>query len=203
MNRIVIMSGVIVSMLMFSGCTSHKIEPVDKEHNLEFVCIENNPKVIVTDYVPAVEDVLHEYGIATSLYTEDTMPEYCAVKMKYTVLRNWDLATYIKYADVHLYKNGARIGYAQYTNGGGFDFDKWGSAKEKMTPVLEKMLAQYEKKEITFDKNKYNKQSSNIKASITEVSIKDKLAEIKKMYEDGLITEEEYSAKRQQLLNDY
>jgi hypothetical protein len=187
-----------LATFLFTGCASHKVNPVDKKHNMQYVCIVNNPKVIVKDYIPVVEDIFHEHGIATDIYDKDKIPAYCNVKMKYTVLRKWDLAPFISYANVDLFKNGVQIGYAEYSNKGGFDFGKWGSSKEKITPILEKLLVQYEKKAINFDKSKYKKEELTM-----EVSLKDKLTEVKKMYKDGLITEEEYTAKRKQLLSDY
>ena len=52
-------------ILIISACTSIDVRPVDKSHNISHICIENNPKVIVSDFVSIVEDGFEDHGITT------------------------------------------------------------------------------------------------------------------------------------------
>ena len=138
-----------VLVLGITGCTAVDVKPVDTSHSLDRVCIEDNPKVIVADFVSTVEDVFHAHGITTEIYTAD-MPDSCKFKLTYTALRSWDLAPYLSHAELRLFKvrelkNQERIGYAEYhlVGGGGFALNKWASVKSKMTPVVNQLLAQY------------------------------------------------------------
>ncbi|MDQ7060233.1 MAG: Sbal_3080 family lipoprotein [Sulfurimonas sp.] len=189
-----------MSIVLFSGCSTMLVEAVDKKHALEYVCIENNPKVIVDDFIPVVENIFHEHGIATDVYDKDGLPKSCKIKMTYTALQTWDITTFLAYAEIHLFKGMNKIGYAEYDmiGKGGLDLSKWSSVKTKMTPVIEKLLAQYEKREITFNKNIYKKEVT--KANLT---LEEKLVKLKKMKDDSLITDDEYLRKKQQLLSDY
>jgi len=197
----------ILVVILFSGCSTMKVTQIDKKHKLEYLCIEDNPKVKVNDFIPVIEKKFHSYGIATDIYAKNRIPEYCNVKMEYTALRSWDIGTYLSFAEVNLYKDGKSVGHAEYgmTGKGGLDLSKWASVKSKMTPVIEKLLSQYDKKKITFDKKKYkkNKVNSTKKTKPIELTLEDKLKKIKEMKQNGLITTEEYLKKREQLIESY
>jgi len=207
MKKNIILAAGIFSIILFSGCSTMKVTQVDKKHKLEYVCIEDNPKVKVDDFIPTVEKIFHDYGIATDVYAKNKVPAYCDVKMKYTALRSWDIGTYLSFAEVNLYKGRKSVGHAEYgmTGKGGLDLSKWASVKSKMTPVIEKLLSQYDKKEITFDKDKYKKDRAkrSVKTKNTGLTLEDKLKKIKKMKEDGVISTEEYLKKREQLIDSY
>lgn len=131
--------------LLFAACSTKTVEIVDKKHALVNVCIEDNPKVIVDDFIPVVTDLFDKHGITTQVYYGVDMPKSCEVKMTYTATRHWDITPFLSHAELRLYKEGKKIGYAEYhlTGGGGFDFSKWASVKTKMTPVIEELLLQY------------------------------------------------------------
>jgi len=199
MKKIILLFG-IFTIILFSGCSTKTVIPISKEHKLSHICIEDNPKVKVGDFLGVITDIFNEHGISTEKYQVNNKPVYCDVKMTYTATRKWDMATYLNHAELRLYKKNKKIGYAEYhlTGGGGFDLSKWASVKSKMTPIIEELLGQYEKKDVPMRKNNLKKQSA-----VQKTTIEIKLMKIKKMHNDGLITDDEYSTKRKQLLNNY
>ncbi|EHR7166357.1 hypothetical protein KUK86_004525 [Vibrio parahaemolyticus] len=132
------------SLLIVSGCTSITVEPVSNEYSLEHVCIQNNPKVIVDEFVGVVEDRFQYHGITTELV--DFVPDSCDYKLTYTALRSWDFVPYLSHAELRLYKNHKKIAYGEYhlDGKGGLDMSKFDSVKEKMTPVIDQMLGKEE-----------------------------------------------------------
>jgi hypothetical protein len=134
----------IIALLTLMGCTAIDVKQVDSSHAIKHVCIEDNPKVIVSDFVSTVEDVFQNHGISTEIYL-GAIPERCNFRLTYTALRSWDFSPYLSHAELRLYNGNERIGYAEYhlNGGGGLALNKWASVKSKMTPVVNQLLAQY------------------------------------------------------------
>lgn len=134
-----------LSIVVFlSGCTAVDVKQVDASHKIDHVCIENNPKVIVADFVNTVENVFHDHGITTEIYS-GSIPAHCVFNLTYTALQSWDFSTYLSHAELRLFNGRERIGYAEYhLNGkGGFSLNKWASVKSKITPIVNQLLAQH------------------------------------------------------------
>ena len=131
----------IVLPALLSACTSVTVRPVDAENKLTHVCIEENPKVIVSDFVGVVEDEFQKHLITTEIYRGAT-PRDCEYKLTYTANQKWDLATYLVHAELNLYKGNLKVGYAEYhlRGGGGFSLMKWMGVRSKMAPVIDELL---------------------------------------------------------------
>ena len=204
-----------IVMLIFSGCGSKSVKPLNPKYNVSHVCIQNNPKVKVTEFLPIVENVFNDWGISTEVYDGSNLPDYCMVKMKYTATKSWDVTPYLSYARVVLYKDKKTIGKAEYKLVGGsmsLDLSKWASVESKMRPVLEELLSKYTKKTMvpfsSQEKNGYFNNSNKVTNPLNNISknnhpINDRLKMIKKLYKDGLITNEEYNKKRKEILDSY
>ncbi|MDN6298077.1 MAG: Sbal_3080 family lipoprotein [Halomonas sp.] len=124
-----------------AGCTSIQVQPIDSSLNPDKICIEENPKVIVRDFLDVVTDRIEYHGIHTEIYNKD-IPEDCEYTMTYTALKTWDMGTYLHHAELRLSKNGDKVGYAEYhLNGkGGLSLTKWKGTKSKMDPVVDELL---------------------------------------------------------------
>lgn len=124
-----------------SACTSIQVQPINSELQPEKICIEENPKVIVGDFLNVIRNRIEHHGIDTQVY-KNKVPDGCEYSMTYTALKNWDLGTYIHHAELRLLKNGKRVGYAEYhLNGkGGLSLMKWQGTKTKMNPVVDELL---------------------------------------------------------------
>lgn len=131
---------IVVSLMALSGCTSIKVDPVSSEYNLSHVCIERNPKVQVSEFLPVVEDRFQYHGITTQV-VDATLPS-CEYRLTYTALRSWDFTPYLSHAELRLYKGYKQISYGEFhLNGkGGLALTKFDSVETKMTPVVDQML---------------------------------------------------------------
>ncbi len=135
----------ILSLLAIGGCTSIRVQPIDRTANLKHVCIKENPKVIVSDFLTVLRDGFDRHGISTEVYT-DKAPERCEFILSYTALRSWDLAPYLSHAELRLEnKEGRKIASAEYhlKGKGGFSLMKWQGTKTKMDPVIDELLKAY------------------------------------------------------------
>jgi hypothetical protein len=132
----------IISIVFVASCTSVNVRPVASSHHLQKVCIVNNPKVIVSDFVPVLRDGFSRHNIATSV-VDQGHAKSCKVTLTYTALRSWDFKPYLSHAELRLWEDGKQIGYAEYhlNGGGGLDMGKWRGTKAKMNPVIDKLLA--------------------------------------------------------------
>ncbi len=136
-------TAVLVLLIILSACTTVRVNKVDLGGRpLGLVCIENNPKVIVDDFVPIVESGFKRHGISTVLQ-QPPVPATCEVVLTYTARRGWDGVPYLKYAELQLSEGGRVIGSATYRHGGGFGLNKWASTQSKMTPVIDALLIDY------------------------------------------------------------
>ena len=80
------------------ACTSITVRPIEAAAQLEHVCIQGNPKVLVADFVPVLRDGLSRHGISSETFT-GSAPEDCAFIPTYTAFRSWDFAPYLSHAE--------------------------------------------------------------------------------------------------------
>ena len=190
--RIILLILVVITL---SACTSIKVNKLNPdEHKVHHICIKNNPKVIVGEFPGIIEEGLDRHGITSEVY-EGEKPKHCEYHLTYTALKNWDLGTYLHHAELHLYKNRTKIAYAEYhLNGkGGFALNKWASVDSKMDPVINQLLSGFSPEMV----NAYRKA---IPDSSNSNDITEELKQLKQWHQEGLITDEEYKAKKKQLL---
>jgi hypothetical protein len=133
-----------IASLVLGGCTAVTVRPVDKTLEIKRVCIQDNPKVQVSDFVTVVRDGFDRHGIATEVIT-GAPASNCSAVLTYTALRSWDLSPYLSHAELRLEKEGRQLAYAEYhlRGKGGYSLMKWQGTKAKMDPVIEQLLAAY------------------------------------------------------------
>jgi len=133
-----------VCVLIEFGCTSIHVQPADPTVHLRHVCIEDNPKVIVPDFLSILHDGFARHGISTEVYSGEA-PERCEFVLTYTALQSWDFAPYLSYAELSLQAKGERVAYAEYhlVGKGGFSLMKWQAPRTKMDPVINELLKAY------------------------------------------------------------
>lgn len=127
---------------LLAACTSVNVRPLSSSTALRQVCIVKNPKVTVSDFVPALQDGFNRHEIVT-LVVDESQAGKCDVTLTYTALRSWDFKPYLSHAELRLWRGGRQIGSADYhlKGKGGLTFSKFGSTREKMDPVIDSLLA--------------------------------------------------------------
>ena len=135
---------VVAGGLAVSACISVQVNAV-AEHQvnvIQQICIVNNPKVLVTDFVPVVQKHLQHHGIVSRV-VEGSEAEKCAYQLHYSAKRSWDFTPYMSWAELKLYQNEVLIANAEYKllDKGGLSVTKWQSVETKMTPVIDQLFA--------------------------------------------------------------
>ncbi|MCU1759581.1 Sbal_3080 family lipoprotein [Pseudomonas sp. 14P_8.1_Bac3] len=130
-------------LLALTGCTNITVEPVGPQYKITRLCIEENPKVVVGDFVDGLQTLLRKHHIESQLYAAP-LPGNCEYRLTYTAIRSWDFSAYLSDASVRLFKGDQQIGFGQYhlAGEGGFDPSKVASVEEKMGPVINQLLGQ-------------------------------------------------------------
>jgi len=130
-------------LLALTGCTNITVEPVGPQYKITRLCIEENPKVVVGDFVDGLQTLLRKHHIESQLYAAP-LPGICEYRLTYTAIRSWDFSAYLSDASVRLFKGDQQIGFGQYhlAGEGGFDPSKVASVEEKMGPVINQLLGQ-------------------------------------------------------------
>ena len=133
---------VVAGGLAVSACTSVQVNAVAEQqvNAIQQICIVNNPKVLVTGFVPVVQKRLQHHGIVSRV-VEGSEASACAYRLHYSAKRSWDFTPYMSWAELKLYQNEVLIANAEYKLNGGLSLTKWQSVETKMTPVIDQLFA--------------------------------------------------------------
>ena len=134
----------LTALIILNGCTTIRVnQPAPSViDQIQQICVEENPKVKVSGFSQALEDAFQNHRIQTRFFSESTLPSNCIYTLKYTAFRNWDMVTYLTDADLYLYKEGERIGSANFhlVGGGGFALTKYRSTRSKVADMVNQLL---------------------------------------------------------------
>jgi len=131
-----------LSLVLLSGCTTIKVEPIAKKYSMKHVCIKNCEKECFDgDMLSVIQKNFERHGLSTQIYNND-LPSNCEYYLTYYCERSWDMATYMHHAELRLYHAEDQIGYAEFhLNGeGGLAPSKWDPTEKKMVPVIDQLL---------------------------------------------------------------
>jgi hypothetical protein len=131
----------VLSIFLLASCTTVNVRKVDAEaYPIKLVCIQENPKVIVSDLITVLEDGFQRHNIKTLIY-QDKAPDRCEYMLWYTATRQWDVAPFLNHAELRLKQGDTVIASATYHHAGGFALNKWASTEKKLNPIIEELLA--------------------------------------------------------------
>lgn len=129
-------------LLMLSGCTAMRVEPLSNAP--AFMCIKHNPKVLVSDFVPVLQDGLSRHGIATRLYKRAIPHAECQYLLTYSARRSWDFVPYLSQAEVQILgpdRKELASAYYHLRGKGGLSLMKWQGTAAKINPLIDQLLA--------------------------------------------------------------
>ena len=112
------------------------------------VCIEYNPKVQVTDIVPALQIALREHRVESRVYESPDGLVQCPVWLRYTADLAWDkppfsgdYKAYISTASLTLRSaTGTLLSSSHYRIHSPVGRSKWASTRDKLAPVVSALL---------------------------------------------------------------
>lgn len=132
----------IIVLLNTTGCVIHeRVSPVRDDIN-KILCVEKNDKVLMEGFHSELISQLETMGIKTQTHTfESKIPEGCIYSMDYTANWQWDMAMYLVYADIKVYRGDRVIGKIEYdAKMGGGRLDKFGTTANIIRPLLQRLF---------------------------------------------------------------
>lgn len=127
--------------LGLTACTSVRVTPLQSAPST--MCVEENPKVMVSDFLAVLHQGFARHGITTQPYA--TIPwDQCPYVVRYTARRSWDMAPYLSSAELTVLgpRRETLATAAYHLRGkGGLSLMKWQGTKSKMDPVIDELLS--------------------------------------------------------------
>lgn len=202
----------LLCLTLLSGCTSVRVHPVDPAAQMLHVCIQENPKVAVDDFVPVLRAGFDRHGISTEVFQVGRRPARCEFVMTYTALRSWDMGAYLSHAELRIEKAGRAVASAQYhlRGKGGFSLTKWAGTKSKMDPVIDQLLTGSESTSMSSTASAEHL-TDRVPAVEPPVenggdmagrTAESRLRELQQLKDQGLISEQEFIEKRRAVLSE-
>jgi hypothetical protein len=146
-------------------------------------------------FQPEVQRQIEAKHIPTKVYT-GARPAECSHYVEYTANWQWDMAMYLTYAEFRVYDARGLAGSAFYdARRGGGRLDKFGQTADKIRPLIDQL----------FDSVSVGPSLPVQTESAATTSISDRstrLQELQQLHTQGLITDEEFSARRQAILEE-
>jgi hypothetical protein len=141
MSTIRIALPLLAAATLLGGCTATQVTPL--QASADQMCIEENPKVQVSDFVHVLQEGFARHGIQTQLHSKIPRAD-CPYVVTYTARRSWDMAPYLSTAEITIL--GPRrqtLAKASYhlRGKGGLSLMKWQGTKSKIDPVIDELLA--------------------------------------------------------------
>ncbi len=130
----------ILIVWILGGCTNIQVQTLHESP--ELVCIQNNPKVIVKDFLPAVINEFQSRGIETYVYDGHIPPDDCNYIMTYTARRAWDMTLFMHTADIYINNTkGELVAKAHYDCGSGLNMNKYKSTETKVNMMMQDLFS--------------------------------------------------------------
>ncbi|MCJ8170385.1 Sbal_3080 family lipoprotein [Atopomonas sediminilitoris] len=126
---------------LLSACTAVQVQPLASAP--EQLCIKNNPKVQVSDFVSVMQSGFQRYGFNTQVVDNPSLSD-CPYVVTYTARRTWDIVPYVSLAEIHIFNEQRReVANAHYhlRGKGGFSLMKWQGTQAKISPVMDQLLS--------------------------------------------------------------
>jgi hypothetical protein len=183
-----------------TGCSiNNTVEPLPAVP-VSKICILENPKVLMDGFQPEVVSQLQALNFQTHVYTGER-PTECSHHLEYTANWAWDLAMYLTYAEFRVYDARGIAGTATYNaRNGGMRLDKFGPTAEKIRPLLMELFAAIQAGEAVPVAATPANEDQALAAAIA--STEARLKELARLKEQALITDEEYTNKRREILSE-
>jgi len=206
--RFIILFTFLTSSLVITGCSiRQKVLPLAENLNQpREICIVKNKKVVIKDFLIILIEGISRNGFKTITY-DATPSDKCRYILKYAAYQKWDGVNFLSKADIQVFTNHSLVGSISYAlpkgifGGGGLNFKKWGSTRKKMDPLIDTLFENFKDIGVTSNQT-YDTQEKNINETALQIKTDPtiKLRQVKKLFDDGVISKVDFEAKKQELL---
>ena len=138
-NLVHIRASLLMLVLLTSSCAiNQSVEPSEVTDNSE-VCIIEDPSVR-EGFLEELKKVLDEKDINYKVVDKQTALA-CEWTVTYLARWTWDMALYMSYAEIKVYRNGQLDGQAVYdATKGSFNLNKFIDAEPKIRELVEELM---------------------------------------------------------------
>ena len=135
-----LLCGALLSSLALTGCAINQtIKPVEHLDGTQVCIVEN--LAVKPGFLATYKRVLAEKGYAVTQLPPSAPLTECPVTSTYTANWRWDLALYMAFADIKVYKNGQLAGEATYDSlHGGANMSKFIKGDAKITELVNQLF---------------------------------------------------------------
>jgi hypothetical protein len=163
--------------------------------NVQHVCIQDNPQVIIDDFVEYLRDDFQRHGITTEVIGTQR-PRHCEYVLSYTARRSWDITTYMSTASLSMTRNGHSIASVNYRlkGKGGMSLAKFKGTESKLDGIVDELLAGH-------DTTPDAPAAIADDDSVFSANVDAELQQLEALRERGVITDEEYEDEKRTLLS--
>lgn len=105
------------------------------------ICIVKNPRVKFTQALDSITMALAERRIKYHVAASEDECKDCQYILHYEARRSWDFATYLRSANLRLFKNGLLVAKADY-KAGPATLTKFGNTTERIDGMVGELLGQ-------------------------------------------------------------
>jgi hypothetical protein len=127
--------------LLLAACAATNVTPVNTRHQLDLVCIERNPRVLVAALLPAVRDAFRRNRVPT-VVREPGQLEGCETVLRYSARRAQGLARpYTQSATLELRSGDEPIGRLEW-HASSVAFLGSTRTADQLDPLVDRLLAE-------------------------------------------------------------
>ncbi len=129
---------VIFTILLTAGCAApiQSVQPVSEVQRGTELCIIENPDVR-DSFITIYETALLDKGVNVKILSPNAKKNDCKLTSTYTAKWRWDLALYMAYAKISVYRDDWLFGEALYdAMASGGNFGKFIDAEEKIKEMV-------------------------------------------------------------------
>jgi hypothetical protein len=131
----------LIVALCFTACATVKVEPVSATaHPIKRVYVLENRNYPTSEVLDSIVNGAHRHGIEAKVIN-GLPPSSSDYLLIYRAYNAWDLAPFLKHAELELKQGNKVIASASYHHHGGMDFGKFGSVPSKIDPIVDKLFA--------------------------------------------------------------
>ena len=132
----------LISVFAISGCSiKQTVTPATLSAELAPEICTIPAIGLRTGFDTTYQQLLRDKGFRTRQMAPGSSPNRCPLSTTYTGRWGWDLALYMKYADIRVYEKGRQVGRAEYdARWGAGRPDKFISAENKITQLTHQLF---------------------------------------------------------------